>query len=232
MGDNQKKVVPRMEVYEDNGSWMWVSFAPESRLIVAFTIGPRKQYVANELVNLTADRLSENIPFYVTDGLDFYKVALLNQYGVKVEYPKTGKRGRPRKPKIFPHKNLKYAQVVKKRKGRKLKKVEKKTIFGKGINQSEISTSLVERQNLTFRQDNNRVSRKTIGFSKIAKWLVNHMKLYCTHFNFCRGHGGLKYKDDRGVECKNTPARQAGITDSKWTLRNLLTFKCFKTPII
>ena len=67
MGDNQKKVVPRMEVYEDNGSWMWVSFAPESRLIVAFTIGPRKQYVANELVNLTADRLSENIPFYVTD---------------------------------------------------------------------------------------------------------------------------------------------------------------------
>src|SRR5660397_118403 len=73
-----------MEVYEDNGSWMWVSFAPESRLIVAFTIGPRKQYVANELVNLTADRLSENIPFYVTDGLDFYKVALLNQYGVKL----------------------------------------------------------------------------------------------------------------------------------------------------
>jgi len=42
----------------------------------------------------------------------------------------------------------------------------------------------------------------------------------------------LKYKDDRGVECKNTPARQAGITDSKWTLRNLLTIKCFKTPII
>jgi hypothetical protein len=56
--------------------------------------------------------------------------------------------------------------------------------------------------------------------------------LYCTHFNFCREHGGLKYKDERGVKCKNTPAREAGITDSKWTLRNLLTFKCFKTPII
>ena len=220
-----------MEVYEDNGSWMWVSFASESRLIVAFTIGPRKQYVADELVKLTDDCLSENKPVFVTDGLNFYKVALLNHYGVQVEYPKTGKRGRPRKPKKVPSKSLKYAQLVKKRKGRKLKKVEKKVIFGEGIEQSAISTSLTERQNLTFRQDNNRVSRKTIGFSKIAKWLVNQMKLYCTHFNFCRGHGGLKYKDERGVKCKNTPAREAGITQSKWNLKELLTFRCFKTPI-
>ena len=220
-----------MEVYEDDGSWMWVAFAPDCRLIIAFTIGPRKQYVANELVRLTAGYLSENIPVFVTDGLDFYKVALLNQFGELIEYPKTGKRGRPRKQKKVPPKNLKYAQVVKKRKGRKLKKVKKKVVFGEGIEQRAISTSLIERQNLTFRQDNNRVSRKTIGFSKIAKWLVHQMKLYCTHFNFCRGHGGLKYKDERGVGCKNTPARQAGITPSKWNLKELLSFRCFKTPI-
>lgn len=232
MGDSKKKIVPRMEVYEDDGPWMWVAFAPNSRLIVAFIIGPRKQYVADELVKLTDDCLSENIPVYVTDGLDFYRVALLNQYGVRIEYPRTGKRGRPKNPKIVPPDNLNYAQVVKKRKGGKLQKVTKKVIFGENIKQSEISTNLIERQNLTFRQDNNRVSRKTIGFSKVAKWLVNHMKLYCTHFNFCREHGGLKYKDERGVKCKNTPAREAGITDSKWTLRELLTFKCFKTPII
>ena len=220
-----------MEIYEDDGSWMWVAFAPDSRLIVAFTIGPRKQHVANELVKLTADRLSENLPVYVTDGLDFYKVALLNQYGVQIEYPKTGKRGRPKKPKIVPSDDLKYAQIVKKRKGGKLQKIVKKIIFGEGIEQSTISTSLIERQNLTFRQDNNRVSRKTIGFSKLAKWLVNQMKLYCTHFNFCRGHGGLKYNDERGVVCKKTPAREAGVTQSKWTLKELLTFRWFKTPI-
>lgn len=221
-----------MEVYEDDGPWLWVAFAPDSRLIVAFIIGPRKQYVANELVKLTADRLSENIPVYVTDGLDFYKVALLIQYGIKVEYPRTGKRGRPRNPTINPPGNLNYAQVVKTRRGGKLKKVEKNVIFGEGIEQNMISTSLIERQNLTFRQDNNRISRKTIGFSKVAKWLVNQMKLYCTNFNFCRGHGGLKYKDEIGVICKNTPAKEAGITDSKWSLRKLLTFKRFKTPII
>jgi IS1 family transposase len=210
---------------------MWVAFAPDSRLIVAFTIGPRKQHVANELVKLTDDCLSENKPFFVTDGLDFYKIALLNHYGVQIEYPKTGNRGRPKKPKTFPSDDLKYAQVVKKRKGGKLQKVKKNVIFGEDIEQSAISTSLIERQNLTFRQDNNRVSRKTIGFSKIAKWLVNHMKLYCTHFNFCRGHGGLKYKDERGVWCKKTPAREAGVTQSKWTLKELLTFRWLKTPI-
>jgi IS1 family transposase len=177
-----------MKVYEDNGSWMWVAFASETRLIVAFTIGPRKQYVADKLVKLTDDCLSKNKPVYVTDGLKFYKVALLNQYELRINYPKTGKRGRPRNPKIVPPDYLNYAQIVKKRKGGKLQKVEKNIIFGEGIEQSAISTSLIERQNLTFRQDNNRVSRKTIGFSKIAKWLVNHMRLYCTHFSATRSY--------------------------------------------
>jgi hypothetical protein len=116
-----------MEVYEDDGPWMWVAFAPDSRLIVAFTIGPRKQYVADELVKLTDNCLSENKPVYVTDGLDFYKVALLNQYGVQVEYPKTGKRGRPRIPKVVPPDDLIYAQVVKTRKGGSFTKLRKRS---------------------------------------------------------------------------------------------------------
>ncbi|AKB28464.1 hypothetical protein MSSAC_2083 [Methanosarcina siciliae C2J] len=56
-------------------------------------------------------------------------------------------------------------------------KIEKKVIFGNDIEQRQISTSLLERQNLTFRQDNNRVSRKTIGFSKVARWLEYQMNL-------------------------------------------------------
>jgi hypothetical protein len=118
-----KKVVPRMKVYENNGSWMWVAFAPETRSIVAFIIGPRKQYFADKLVKLTDDCLSKNKPIYVTDGLNFYKVALLNHYGLLINYPKTGKRGRPRNPKIVPPNYLNYAHIVKKRTGRKLQKV-------------------------------------------------------------------------------------------------------------
>ena len=230
MGNSPKKIVPRMEIYEDDGPWMWVAFAPSCRLIVDFIIGPRKQYVADKLLESVSKRL-KSIPLLVTDGLKFYAEAILKKYGELMEFPKTGKRGRPKNPKIVPLKNLRYAQVIKDRDKGKSKKVERKVIFGDHIEQNQISTSLLERQNLTFRQDNNRVSRKTIGFSKKAEWLVNHMKLYCTHFDFCRGHGGLKYEDDIGVECKNTPARECGITESKWTLRDLMTFRFLKTSI-
>jgi len=141
-----------------------------------------------------------------------------------VEFPKTGKRGRPRKPALASGKNLKYAQVIKNKQGKKLQRVENRIIFGQNIDQSEISTSLLERQNLTFRQDNNRISRKTIGFSKKIKQLYNQMRLYCTHFNFCRDHKGLtKEKDNRVLEIK-TPAKECGITKNKWTLTDLLNY--------
>jgi IS1 family transposase len=229
VGYSQKKIVPRMKDYEDDGSWMWVAFAPECRLIVAFVIGPRKQYVADELLKLTAKRLSELRPLFVSDGLKFYTKALLNEFGEIEEFPRTGKRGRPRNPKTIPPEDLEYAQVIKKRKGGRLQKIVKKVIFGKSIEEKEISTSLLERQNLTFRQDNNRVSRRTIGFSKKVECLISRMMLYCTHFNFCREHSGLAYEDERGIKCKNTPAREAKITESKWKLRDLMTFRYFKT---
>jgi IS1 family transposase len=186
VGDNPKKIVPRMKDYEDDGPWMWVAFVPGCRLILDFVIGPRKQYVTDKLVELVNKHLSDKIPVFVTDGLNFYREALLKQFGVLREFPRTGKRGRPKKPKIVPSDDLRYAQVVKTRKNGVLEKVEKKIIFGEDIEQSEISTTLLERQNLTFRQDNNRVSRKTIGFSKVKEWLENQMKLYCTHFSATR----------------------------------------------
>jgi IS1 family transposase len=221
-----------MENYEDDGPWMWVAFAPSYRLIVAFVIGPRKQYVADELVKLTARRLSEPLPLFVSDGLEFYGKALLKQFGEIIEFPRTGKRGRPKNPKRVPSDYLNFAQVIKNRKGGKLKKIVKKIIFGKDIEETEISTSLLERQNLTFRQDNNRISRKTIGFSKKIEYLINRMILYCTYFNFCREHGGLTYQDENCFKRKNTPTREAGITQSKWTLKELLRFRCFKTSTV
>jgi hypothetical protein len=136
----------------------------------------------------------------------------LKKYGERIEFPRTGQRGRPKNPTLVPDKDLKYAQVIKNRKGRELQKIEKKIVFGQNIDQSEISTSLLERQNLTFRQDNNRVSRKTIGFSKTIECLYNQMRFYCTHFNFCRDHMGLtKEKENEPME-KNTPSKEAGIT--------------------
>ncbi|AKB48882.1 hypothetical protein MSKOL_3105 [Methanosarcina sp. Kolksee] len=138
----------------------------ECRLILEFAIGPRKQYVADKLVESVKKHLSDKTLLFVTD-----------------------------------------AQVVKIRINGILKKVEKKILSGKNIEQSEISTTLLETQNLTLRQDNNRVSRKTIGFSKAKEWLESQMRSYCMYFDFYRGHVGLRYKDEKGVECKNTLKR-------------------------
>ena len=122
--------------------------------------------------------LSDSKPLFVTDGLKFYAESLLKKYGEWVKFPKIGKRGRPKKPAIVPNKDLKYAQVVKNKQRKKLQNVERKVIFGQNIDQSEISTSLLERQNLTFRQGNNKIARKTVEFSKKIKGLYNQIRVY------------------------------------------------------
>jgi IS1 family transposase len=212
-----------MEEYEDDGTWIWVSFAPKYRLVIAHSVGERKQYVADEIVNKTCERIGSK-PLFVTDGLKFYTKALLKKFNIIVEFPRTGKRGRPRKPKLLPDSDLRYAQVIKHRSGSRLREVEKRIVFGSDIDENEISTSLIERQNLTFRQDNNRISRKTIGFSKKIKRLDDQMTLYFTHFDFCRGHWSLKHLNEKGRWERYTPTRECGLTNHNWTMRELLTF--------
>ena len=135
---------------------------------MAYAVGKIKQYMADTVVGATKERLAFR-SLFVTDGVKQYPKALLKHYG------KLG---------------LKCAQVIKHRQGRRITKVIKKVIFGKYIDLWKISTSLVERLNLSLRQDNNRVSRETIGFSKKREWLerkksarlrlhlLEHIKLY------------------------------------------------------
>ena len=156
--------------------------------------------------------------FYYTARLDTQRLGKL------LKFAPTGKRGRPRSPKLIVDDLLKYAQVIKMRVNGRLNKVVKRIIFGKNIDLKMISTSYVERLNLTCRQDNNRISRKTIGFSKKTAELDHQMTLYFANFNYCRTHRSLKYKDDRGITKFNCPAKQANIIDHVWSLHELLTF--------
>jgi len=168
------------------------------------------------------------MPLFVTDGLKFYRIALLKQYGRLQSFARTGKRGRPRLSRLIPDELLKYAQIIKQRAGCVLMSVEKKAIFGENIDPKMISTSYIERQNLTCRQDNNRISRKTIGFSKEEEPLDKQMTLYFAKFNFCRKHRALSYKDENGIKKFNSPAKQAGLIDHIWSLQELLTFPSHK----
>jgi len=208
--------------------WVWVSFAPEYRLILDISVGFRTQQEADTFIAKTASHIS-NIPFFLSDGLSLYAGALLETFGHKITCPRSGKRGRPKKPIVIPDENLKYAQVVKVREGNHLIQVVHRAVFGQNIDPHTISTSLIERQNLTFRQENNRVSRKTIGFSKKIEWLSHQMTLYCTYFNFCRLHRGLTIDNGSDVRVKRSPALAAGIIDHVWSVHELFSKKIFKT---
>lgn len=201
--------------------------ATECRLVLSHVVGERSQKSADRLVKRTAQCL-KGMPLFVTDGLKFYRIALLKQYGRLKSFARTGKRGRPRLSRLMSDELLKYAQIIKQRAGCVLKRVKKKAIFGEDIDPKMISTSHIERHNLTCRQDNNRISRKTIGFSKEEKPLDQQMILYFAKFNFCRKHRALSYKDENGIKKFNSPAKQAGLIGHVWSLRELLTFPYHK----
>ena len=223
-----EKTLPKEDEFEDEGTWIWLSMASESRLVLSHVIGERSQRNADDLVANTAKKL-RSIPLYVTDGLKLYTTALRKQYGKLIRFAPTGKRGRPRKPKLIVNDLLKYAQVIKIRAKGKLDKVIKRIVFGKDINPKMISTSYIERQNLTCRQDNNRISRKTIGFSKKTEELDNQITLYLANFNYCRKHRSLDFEDERGITKFDCPAKRAGLIDHIWSLRELLTYPYYKT---
>ena len=80
-------------------------------------------------------------------------------------------------------------------------------------NPRHISTSYIERQNLTLRQSQRRLTRLSNGFSKKYDNHCAAIALYATHYNFCRVHETLRI----------TPAMHLGITDHVWTISELVT---------
>src|SRR5512136_1703639 len=85
--------------------------ATECRLVLSHVVGERSQKSADRLVKRTAQCLKD-MPLFVTDGLKFYRIALLKQYGRLQSFARTGKRGRPRLSRLIPDELLKYAQIL------------------------------------------------------------------------------------------------------------------------
>jgi hypothetical protein len=87
---------------------------------------------------------------------------------------------------------------------------QKRTVKGQPVSKL-ISTSFVERQNLTIRMNNRRFTRLTNAFSKKIENHKHSLAIYFMHYNFCRIHQTLRV----------TPAMEAGIADHVWSLVEL-----------
>ena len=217
-----------MQRFEDDGTWVWTAVDPVSKAVLAHVVGTRRQRSADDMLARVRSRVN-GIPFFVSDGLKLYSRAILTTYGRWTEHPRTGLRGRPRKPGLVPPPDLRYAQVIKHRRNGRLAEVERRTVFGSGIEPGEISTSFVERCNLSMRQENKRLERRTLAFSKAAAELDGQMTLYFAHFNFCRPHMSLKRKGASGRSARRTPMMMLDVTDHVWSLQELLTFPYHNT---
>jgi len=222
---------------EDGRQWIWVSFAPEFRLMIAAVVGPRTLDMAKEVVAVTKARVA-GIPAFFSDGFTCYLAALIAAFHVVTTFARTGKRGRPRQPLCAPHPDLVYGQLVKQKKQGKLLTLSTRVVLGAerlthlGFT---ISTALVERVNLTLRQALAPLARKTSSFCKDRERMRQRVVFFQAFYNVARPHMSLRQplplheRTRRGAICprwqERTPAMAAGLTDHVWTFRELLTAK-------
>jgi hypothetical protein len=130
-----------------------------------------------------------------TDGYSAYVTAVLLAFGRNVDFAQLVKQYSFEKPHDY-----RYSQPD-------MIKSQKHIVFG-SPNEREISTSHVERQNLTMRMKMRRMTRLTNAFSKKIDGLDSAVALHFMHYNFCRVHQTLRV----------TPAMAAGIADQVWSL--------------
>ena len=222
---------------EDGRQWVWISFAPEFRLMIAAVVGPRTLDTAKEIVAATKARVT-GIPAFFSDGFTCYLAALITAFHIVTTCARTGKRGRPRKPLCEPHPDLVYGQLVKQKKQGKLLTLRTRVVLGAerlthlGFT---ISTALVERVNLTLRQALAPLTRKTSSFCKDRERLRQRVVFFQAFYNVARPHMSLRQplplheRIRHGAICprwrERTPAMAAGLTDHVWTFRELLTAK-------
>jgi IS1 family transposase len=173
-------------------------------LVLAFVVGKRDQESADLLLDRVKQVTDEHIPFFTSDQLPEYEDALLYAYGTWVQPERNGKRGRFPYPRLVPAKDLRYAQVVKVRENGRVTEVKTKVIFGKAediaaqLTQSPVSkainTSIVERDNLTQRQMNRRLTRRTNGFSKDIAWFEKQLWLSTAYYHLVLPHNNLRQR--------------------------------------
>lgn len=187
--------------YDVGEHYTYLALDPISKLIIGFHIGKRNQDNTDSFVKDLGVRVDKTQPFDITsDGFPAYLSPIAEQFYGNAAYAQLVKNFHL----------LKYAKQLQ----MPVKCMERNVIFGQRKNQS-ISTSHVERLNLSVRMFNRRFTRKTIGYSKKLENLKHSVALFVAHYNFCRIHSTIKM----------TPAMGAGLLTAPLSIADLLGIK-------
>lgn len=195
----KQKNVPRAKAAPEGAGdvWTWTALDADTKLIVSFVVGGKNSESAYALMDDLSFRLANRVQL-TTDGENAYINAIEEYFGEDVDfgqlvkiYGQVSNPGRYSPPECI---------------GAKKRRVRGRP------DMDHVSTSFVERQNLTMRMSMRRFTRLTNGFSKKLENHVHALALYFVFYNLCRIHKTLRV----------TPAMAAGITDRLWSLDDVI----------
>jgi transposase-like protein/IS1 family transposase len=185
---------------EVGDQWVFVSIDADTKLVPAFHVGKRHREDTRDFLWNLYNRI-EGRTQITTDGLNHYTTGVPDAFGLDVDFAQV--------VKLFGEwgqhdANARYSPSP-------IVEVISKVRAG-NPDPAHISTSYVERQNLTMRMAIRRFTRLTNAFSKKLANLKAAVALHFAYYNFCRIHQTLRV----------TPAMEAGLTDHVWELKELL----------
>jgi len=198
VGKKQRHLKSTDNEYKVGDQWVFVAIDRESKLIPSYVVGKRTYQNTCAFINDLSERLNNRVQLS-SDAFTNYVGAVEEAFGMNVDYGQIVKsyeaepigEGRYSPPHVV--------------------SADRKTIMG-NPDVRKISTSHIERQNLTMRMQMRRFTRLTNAFSKKLENLKASVALHFAHYNFCRIHQTLRV----------TPAMKAGITDHIWDIKEIL----------
>jgi IS1 family transposase len=181
-------------------AWTWVAIDADSKLVLSYLVGGRDAEYAMALMDDLRQRVTTRMQI-TTDGHAPYLNAVEEAFGSDVDYAMLIKLYGP--PPASPEAARRYSPSD-------CIGTRKREVSGNPDPQ-HISTSYVERQNLTMRMAMRRFTRLTNAFSKKVENHAHAVALHYMHYNFVRIHRSLRV----------TPAMAAGVTDHPWSIEDI-----------
>jgi IS1 family transposase len=193
----------RTKDYYRGDQYLFLGIDAESKLIISHTIGKRDSGQALDLIEDLSERIQGRLQV-TTDGFEPYRTVMPLRLGDRVDFAQLIKQYSDTPDGAGPERR--YSPGV---------CTGVRVMMRCGTpDPSKISTSYVERTNLSVRLFYRRFTRLTLGFSKKVEYLKHSVALLIAHFNFCREHSAHS----------QTPAQAAGLTDHPWSISELLNY--------